>query len=326
MFFNLAILFLALASKAFADFNEAARNVQPMIVSDNLVVYNSTTKSDTIYFSYLQYNGIPSVRIQANTTKRTADFRLIFVRLIEFSPEIPIGSSNSTYEFEGKGAWSPIKVSQFTETYNKKTVNILRMNSTFVHCDFQFNLNLFTSDRACFYGSYNLDPDAVYIVPTIINFPYKYQNSSVAIEQIVASSDSGQVSSFLNVLESPFLGSLVISPNAYDTTLGQVPVVVSDFNQVDFTVNTGNKTRESEYQQMYVGIGSTQQPKNVSLEEKFSVNLKAVAKEGYILTSTAGASPTGSDNGGSTNGALSMSPNTILVAAIFGLSMMMLFY
>jgi hypothetical protein len=168
-----------------------------------------------------------------------------------------------------------------------------------------------------------LDPDAIYIVPTIINFPYKYQSSSVAVEQIVASSDSGQVSSFLNVLESPFLGSLVISPNAYDANLGKISVATSDFAQVDFTMNSGNQTRESEFQQMYIALGSNQQPKNVTFEEKFSVNLKAVAKEGYILTSTGGSSE---NNGGSSNAAFSINPNNLLVAIVFGFSLVMLFY
>lgn len=272
-------------------YEELSRKFEPLLESRNLVVYNSTTKLDTIQFSFNQYAGIPSIRINGTRNDRKVDFRLMTVRVIEFNKDHPIEKSASTYEFNLKEAWSEIKVDKFTESFNKRLSNVIRMNLTFVDQDFHYEMSLYLTDRSCFHGTYSLDSDSVYIVQKIAGFPYKYQDSGLAVEQIVGSKESGVVTSYLNVLESPFLGSLIINREAIDTGLGKMAIAQGDYKKVDFEMLTSDLVRETDYQQVYVRLGENQQPKNVTFEEKFSINLRESGNKGKYVPGSSVSQP-----------------------------------
>jgi len=301
----LKLCFTLFLATIYAETGEVLGGEKPRTISRagsqgySLAAYSSSAKDSGIWFSFFQMYGFPSVRVNSTVTgkegTRKADFRITPIRIIEFNASIPIDQSASKFEFQNKQPnWSQITVEKMNVKIDKKDTTIVRMNATLTEGTFKYTMNVYLTDRSCFYGNYNLDPDAAYIVQNIQGFPYKYAQSSIAVEQIIASRDSGQISSYLAFLESPFLGSLIISPEAYDTKLGKLPVVVSDFNEVEFKIVTSDMARESNYEQVFVGIGSDKQPSDVFFEEKFAVNLGLVKEEGFEPTGTeSGSNPTG---------------------------------
>lgn len=265
--------------------SEKPRTLTVNNTSANMVVVDSLGKESDIWFSFFQSYGFSSVRINSTVTAKKvtkkADFRVTPIRIIEFNETIPIEQSQNIFEFNGKQAnWGPISVEKFKVNIDKKDTNIVRMNATLTQGEFKYIMNVYLADRSCFYGSYNLDPDSAYIVQTIQNFSYKYQNSTIAVQQVVASRDSGAITSYLAVTNSAFLGSLVISPVAYDTEAGKLPVSISDFSETTLEMKTSEMAMESSFEQVFIGLGSNQQPKNVSFEEKFSVNIGSVKTDG----------------------------------------------
>lgn len=275
------------------------RKITQQVKEPNLVVFNSTTPADSIWFSFMQFFGYTSFRINSTAGEKAADFRLTPMKIIEFNDSIPIDQSTSQYSFDGKQSnWGAITVETLKEKIDKKDTTIFRMNATLSGDNgFRYAINAYITDRACFYGNYNLDPDAMYIVQTITGFPYKYQNSTIAVEQVVASRDSGSISTFLamNSASSSFLGSLVISPEAHDSKLGSLTVSTSDFVSVNVTVQTTNMAKESDFERIYVALGSDQQPSDVTFEEKFGVSLSSVSNNGTTIpTIVQPSAPTGS--------------------------------
>lgn len=283
-------LVILLLSSVFALTDEIYASEKPRTVtvaksSATMVIVDSLGKDSDIWFSFFQSFGFTSVRINSTVTAKKvtkkADFRVTPIRIIEFNETIPIEQSQNIFEFNGKQTnWGAISVEQLKVNIDKKDTNILRMNATLTQGEFKYTMNVYLADRSCFYGSYNLDADSAYIVQTIQNFPYKYEKSTVAVEQVVASRDSGAITSYLAVTNSAFLGSLVISPVAYDTEAGKLPVSISDFNEITFDMKTSEMAMESSFEQVYIGLGSNQQPKDVSFEEKFSVNIGSVKTDG----------------------------------------------
>ncbi len=295
----IALLSLLVRSEAL---DEKPRSFNRTLSEENYVIVESSAKENSIWFSFFQMFGFSSVRVNSTVkassdSVKKADFRLTSIRIIEFNETIPIESSKNVYNFEGKQQfWTGITVENIKEKIDKKDTNIVRMNATLNEGTFQYVMNVYLTDRSCFYGNYNLDPDSAYIVQTIKNFPYKYQNSTIAVEQVVASRNSGSITSYLSFLNSAFLGSLVISPEAYDTKAGKLSVSTSDFTSIQFNVTTSNMVRESDFERVYIALGSDQQPSDVTFEEKFSVNLGSVKNDGTLVIPTGSSNNNGDDN------------------------------
>lgn len=287
---------------------------------ENLIIYDVKEGNVDIWFSFFQMFGFSSVRINSTADSKKADFRLTPIRIIEFSEKIPIESSQSVFNFEGnQHNWSGIKVEEIKEVIDQKTTNIVRMNATMTAGQLTYTMNVYLTDRSCFYGNLNLDPNGAYIVQTIKGFPYKYSNSSIAVEQVVASRDSGTIGTFVALSNSPFLGSLIISPEAYDKEQGKLPISTSDFAEITFNLTTSTMVRESDFERVYVAIGSDQQPKDVSFDEKFSVNVGSVKKDGFdINTGTGGGNKnTGNYDSGEASEATSVKPMFLVFAFTF---------
>lgn len=323
MFTIVGLLFSALLSSVLALPDEILGSEKPRTItvaksSSNMVIVDSLGQDSDIWFSFFQSNGFTSVRINSTVTAdkatKKADFRVTPIRIIEFNGTIPIEQSQNIFEFNGKQVnWGPISLEQFKVNIDKKDTNILRMNATLNFGDFKYTMNVYLADRSCFYGSYNLDPDSAYIVQTIQNFPYKYGNSTIAVEQVVASRDSGAITSYLAVTNSAFLGSLVISPVAVDTQAGQLPVSISDFTEITFGLKTSEMAMESSFENVYIGLGSNQQPKDVTFEEKFSVNIGSVKTDGTEVPYMNIPNNTGTD---SSSKASRVSPQSAFLAIV----------
>lgn len=162
-------------------------------------------------------------------------------------------------------------------------------------------MNVYLTDRSCFYGNYNLDADAAFIVQNVQNYPYKYTGSSLAIEQIIASRDSGPIGTYLAFLDSPFLASLLVNPEAQDSKLGRLPMTVSDFAEVQFKTVTSDGGRETLFERVLASVQSERQPADLFVEERLAVNLGKAGSAGFgDLAGGSGGSGSGSVSGAGT--------------------------
>lgn len=309
----LGVLASLVSAKKNAGLEEGShvRNVTKVSQGYSKVIYKSVDANSDIWFTFMQMYGFPSLRVNSTFTvkkdKKVADFRVIPVRLIEFNDTISVEQSKSIFEFEGKQQqWSQVTVEEISVEIDQKPTNIVRMNATLTLNSFKYVMNVYLTDRSCFYGNYNLDADAAFIVQNIQNYPYKYSASSLAIEQIVASRDSGTVGSYLGFLDSPFLASLVINPEAQDSKLGRLPMTISDFIEVEFKTVTGDMARESLFEQVVASVESEKQPSDLFVEEKLAINLgNNGGSNGFGNLAGGNGSGSGYTGSGSGSGAVS---------------------
>jgi len=243
-----------------------------------LVAFSSSGKSDEIWFTFSQNYGFASLKLNSTVSsgekdsKRNAEFRVTPMRIIEYNEETPVEKSGNIFNFHGKQSqWSKISVEQFSVVLDKKDTNIVRMNATMTDGDLKYTMNVYMADRSCFYGSYNLDPDGALIVQSIKGFPYKYRNSSIAVEQVIGSEEASQVSAYLAFEDN--MGSLVINPSAEDAKQGRVFMHISDLSEAKLNVKTTDGAMEASTQKILATFESEEQPGEITFEEKFSVNI-----------------------------------------------------
>lgn len=180
---SIAFIFTTAAERKFSI--EDTKTTAKSVVIKSKISDGSNTYGQKFSFSVL---GFPRIRYSflnnTNDTTAVHTFRVGLFRVVEFNETIKISQSNSSIKLVGATPkWSNINVSEV----GNSTVSIQKISSTFTEGTFNLTLTGYVVSDKAFYDGVNLSPTSFKYSLEMGGFDYKYQNSSLALQQGVYS-------------------------------------------------------------------------------------------------------------------------------------------
>ncbi|CAG8515985.1 7226_t:CDS:2 [Paraglomus brasilianum] len=170
----------------------------PHIIVINSRSTDPTTNVFSLYRFRFSTNYVPHIRIEGyknvNDTVSGFTFRAVLVALVEYNDTIAVKDSDSVFSYFGKGVlWDEIKFNDGND--GLKTLNTTLTANLGGANPFTTTISLYATETQKSINGATLLPSDVKYSLAFSNFPYKYQNSKIAIAHMVFSA-SGSKKSF----------------------------------------------------------------------------------------------------------------------------------
>ncbi|PJF18884.1 hypothetical protein PSACC_01293 [Paramicrosporidium saccamoebae] len=278
----------------------SARNITIVTKTNSTFYAESETKKDTIGYNFAINQNVLSVMLNATESAENIDpvsYMIIPNLLLEYNSTENANSTDSIFGFQDKnsvvGSWGKglsatkykSKALNGTESVDVWQVRAEWSNPNAKNKKPKFNALMYFSSAATEFHGKRLSPNAINIRYSILNYPFKYQNSTLGLNELVLSKGNIATNLFSNSTDDNGdgdYGSLRVNRTAL-VDGKKKHLVVDHYDGSSIDIVAGNSTNidlsEFDKQSVLFSVRDVSGAKNVTIDQRLSLNITALRKE-----------------------------------------------
>lgn len=269
-----------------------ARNLNILTQSNSTIYAESKACSDAFGFYFALTNNVLQVMINGtNIGSCPEQFMIMPQLLLEYNSTIDANSTQSRYGFMSKSGditdWGKgLVATKYQSQGQKKNVDVWMISANWTNPSNsdggktdapKFHARMYIASGATTFEGMELTDNAIQIVYSILDYPFKLKSSSLGYNQIVLSASNITTTNNTEIINTGcFGGGLRINSTCLVDGKAQ-NVTIAPYDNTSIDIIAGNSTDINvaswAKQSIFLGFNNSGEAKNVTFEQRLAINV-----------------------------------------------------
>lgn len=276
---------------------EATRSIRIKAEGNDDIYLESSQANNTVGYRFMLYQNVLSVMVNASNSKGTvspATYAVAPSLILEYNKTIDRGATKSIYGFMNK-ANANRDWGQGLHLVRRNR-DVIEIHGNWTSPDnnrLKFHARMFIASRNTTYAGFNLVPDEITMLFSILDYPHSIAGSTLAFDQLLLSGVKLKNLTLDNAFELNSANAASLFINNTALVDGKAEAVSGGVigNDQEISITAGNSTSLNitglSVQDILLSFSNSTRAKNVTFQQRLYVNMSAMAGQSDNETNAA---------------------------------------